>query len=68
MATVKYLARKKFKYDGKVLSPGDEWQPVGGKWDNSIKEHFIQVVEQPEPEQPKPKRRTRRKASGTSSK
>jgi hypothetical protein len=28
--------------------PGDYWEPTGGKWDNSIKQHFVYVVDEPD--------------------
>ena len=33
---VKYVARQRFKYNGIWHKPGDEWQPVGGRYDNAI--------------------------------
>ena len=33
---VKYIARQRFKYDGKWLKAGDEWKPVGARYDESI--------------------------------
>lgn len=57
-----YVARKRFKYDGKILEPGDVWTPAGGKFDESIKRHFViaQEVEQPKTQT---KRGRTRKAS-----
>ena len=34
--TVKYVVRKRFKYQGEFLMPGDEFVPTGGKWDATI--------------------------------
>lgn len=33
---VKYVARQRFKYNGLWHKPGDEWTPVGGRYDNAI--------------------------------
>lgn len=33
---VKYVARQRFKYNGILYKPGDEWTPVGARYDASI--------------------------------
>lgn len=39
-----YIVRKKFKYGGAVLQPGEEFIPRGGKYDESIVEQGTLVV------------------------
>ena len=31
-----YIVNREFKYDGKLLQPGEEFIPVGGKWDYKL--------------------------------
>lgn len=45
MTTIKYIAKKQFKYNGNVLKTGDEWQPVGSKFDAQVKEHLVNIEE-----------------------
>lgn len=33
---VKYVARQRFKYNGILYKPGDEWTPLGVRYDASI--------------------------------
>lgn len=33
---VKYVARQRFKYNGVLHKPGDEWTPTGSRLDESI--------------------------------
>lgn len=34
--TVRYRARKTFKYGGKTIKKGQIWKPAGGKFDTHI--------------------------------
>ena len=63
MTTIKFKAKKSFKYGGKVYEVGDEWKPAGKKYDAQIKEHLVYTVEIVK----RPVRR-RKKANVTSSK
>ncbi len=48
---IRYIARKPFKYDGKWLKAGDEWEPVGGRFDAQIirnKQVVIDYLDEPE--------------------
>lgn len=45
----KAIVNKGFKYNGKVLEPGDEFVPEGGKWDHVIldeKNRYIHYEEE----------------------
>lgn len=33
---VTYIARQRFKYGGLEFRPGDEWEPTGSRFDDSI--------------------------------
>lgn len=53
MEQIKYIARRPFKYDGKWFKQGEEWIPVGGRYDASIIRNRIVTtvrVETPEAE------------------
>lgn len=38
MGKTRWTVSRKFKYSGKLLQPGDEWVPAGGKFDKLIAE------------------------------
>jgi hypothetical protein len=41
--SVQYRVRKQFKYGGKVLQPGEEFVPTGGKFDAVIVKQGVLV-------------------------
>ena len=45
MTTIKYVAKKQFKYDGKTIKAGGEWKPNGAKFDAQVKEHLVNTEE-----------------------
>ena len=47
---LRYKVKLTFTDGEKRYWPGDYWEPTGGKWENSIKQHFVYVVDEPEPE------------------
>ena len=55
MPTIRYVARKRFKYGGKIIKPGSVFRPRGGKWDQSVIERYCIIEEV----QPRPRRRRR---------
>jgi hypothetical protein len=49
MATeVEYIVKHPFKYGGTQLRRGDNWEPTGGKWDDSIIKHHVEAVRVPQ--------------------
>lgn len=51
---MKYKVKRHFVYGKIRYRVGDFWVPKGGKWDESIKKHFVYPVEDDSP--PKKKR------------
>ena len=45
MATINYIAKKDFKYNGRMVKAGAEWKPAGAKFDAQVKEHLVNSVE-----------------------
>ena len=45
MATISYIAKKDFKYDGKLIQAGTEWKPGGARFDAQVKEHLVNPIE-----------------------
>lgn len=58
-----WIAKRKFKYAGKVLHRGDVWEPVGGRNDAGIKRHLVELVEREAPERASTSRRRKKKTS-----
>ena len=56
---MQYKVKLTFKYNDKRYMPGDIWEPIGAKWDNSIKQHFVYVVDEPSPKKKVTKRNGR---------
>lgn len=61
---VKYVVRQRFKYNGILHKPGDEWTPVGARFDASIIRNRLvstvrveAVLNTPETEKAAPKAR-----------
>lgn len=44
MTEIVYQVKHEFKYNGQTYKPGDTWEPVGGKWDKRLIEHYMRVV------------------------
>ena len=55
--TTKMIANTPFKYDGKQLEIGDEFIPVGGKWDHILTDPEKKYIRIEEVEEPKPKKK-----------
>ena len=45
MTTVRYIAKKQFKYGKKTYRPGDDWTPDGGRFDEAIISNGLVSVE-----------------------
>ena len=50
---LRYKVKLTFKAGDKRYWPGDYWEPDGGKFEESIKRHFVYVVDEPEPKKKK---------------
>ena len=44
MATINYIAKKDFKYDGKLIRAGTEWKPGGNKYDAQIVDFLVNPI------------------------
>ena len=45
MTTINYIAKKTFKYNGRMVKAGTEWKTAGAKFDAQVKEHLVNPVE-----------------------
>ena len=45
MPTINYIAKKTFKYDGKMIEAGTKWTPGGHKFDAQVKMYLVNSVE-----------------------
>lgn len=45
-----YIVNRAFKYDGKLLQPGDEFIPNNGKWDHKLTDpenKYVRIEDKP---------------------
>ena len=45
MPTINYIAKKDFKYNGRIVKAGTAWKPAGAKFDAQVKEFLVNAVE-----------------------
>jgi len=67
--TARYIVSEPFKYDGRLLQVGEDWEPTGGLWDKKIiaQKKLVKPKDDVVNVNPRRKSRLRDKVMGTES-